>query len=175
MKSRPRFYLFFAFGAGLAAIVIYLLVSEPDNKKSVVATLRPAATQTPKSESVDRSYSAPSAQKAAPASNGPIPSAPSQQPGTVLPPTTPPPPQTTPEEEKPVSVASASGGAPAGGSTSLPPETLATRRMYMAHVSLRAPEEANPDSETNRRVLNTMVMKALAQSRAPAPSSTFSK
>jgi len=162
MKSRPSFYLFIAFGAGLAAIVFYLLVSEQDNKKPAVATLRPAVTQTSTSEPVDRSYSAPSAQKAAPASKGPIPSAPSQQPGTVLPPTTPPPPQTTPPEEKPVSVASASGDAPAGGSTSLPPESIATRRMYMAHASLRKPEVSNPDSVQNREILEIMVRKALA-------------
>ncbi len=45
-------------------------------------------------------------------------------------------------------------------------ETEATERMYLAHVSLRTPEVADPDSEANRRILDTMVMKAL---RPPAP------
>jgi hypothetical protein len=47
--------------------------------------------------------------------------------------------------------------APAG----LPAEVEATRRMYLAHAPLRAPEVANPDSESNRRILQTMVAKAL--------------
>ena len=41
-------------------------------------------------------------------------------------------------------------------------EVAATERMYLAHASLRAPEVADPDSETNRRILETMVTKALA-------------
>jgi hypothetical protein len=34
--------------------------------------------------------------------------------------------------------------------------------MYLAHAPLREPEVADPDSETNRRILETMVTKALA-------------
>ena len=41
-------------------------------------------------------------------------------------------------------------------------EVAATERMYMAHASLRTPEVADPDSEANRRILGTMVAKALA-------------
>ena len=43
-------------------------------------------------------------------------------------------------------------------------EVAATERMYLAHASLRAPEVADPDSEANRRILETMVTKALAPS-----------
>jgi hypothetical protein len=48
----------------------------------------------------------------------------------------------------------------------LPPPTLvdevaATERMYLAHSPLREPEVADPDSETNRRILQTMVEKAV--------------
>ncbi len=48
-------------------------------------------------------------------------------------------------------------------------EVAATERMYLAHASLRDPEVADPDSETNRRILETMVTKALAAAEsAPA-------
>ncbi len=40
-------------------------------------------------------------------------------------------------------------------------EVAATQRMYMAHHSLRTSEEADPDSEANRQILQTMVQKAL--------------
>jgi hypothetical protein len=33
--------------------------------------------------------------------------------------------------------------------------------MYMAHASLREPTVADPDSEANRRILQSMVQKAL--------------
>ena len=42
-------------------------------------------------------------------------------------------------------------------------ELAASARMFAAHASLRAPEVANPDSRTNKRILDTMVRKALAQ------------
>lgn len=40
-------------------------------------------------------------------------------------------------------------------------EVQAARRMYMAHASLREPSVADPDSEANRRILQSMVQKAL--------------
>ena len=43
-------------------------------------------------------------------------------------------------------------------------EVAATERMYLAHAPLRDPEVADPDSECNRRILQTMVGKALAPS-----------
>ena len=43
-----------------------------------------------------------------------------------------------------------------------------TQQMILAHASLRAPEVTNPDSETNRQVLQTMVAKALARARSAA-------
>ena len=50
-------------------------------------------------------------------------------------------------------------------------EVAATRRMYMAHQPLRAPDIADPRSEENRRILETMVNKALIRSAAnPADS-----
>ncbi len=42
-----------------------------------------------------------------------------------------------------------------------PNEPLATRRMYAAHAPLRVPEVADPDSDTNRKILQTMVLKAI--------------
>lgn len=43
-------------------------------------------------------------------------------------------------------------------------EVQATRRMYMAHASLRTPEVADPDSKANREILEAMVKKALGPS-----------
>lgn len=42
-------------------------------------------------------------------------------------------------------------------------EVEGTRRMYVAHAPLRVPEVANPDSEANRMILQSMVQKALAR------------
>lgn len=47
-------------------------------------------------------------------------------------------------------------------------EIVATARMYAAHASLRTPEVADPDSQSNKLILQTMVQKALAQSTAPS-------
>gem|GEM_PF-6836219 len=44
--------------------------------------------------------------------------------------------------------------------------------MYAAHASLRAPEVADPDSAANKRILSTMVAKALAQPAAPPVSNS---
>jgi hypothetical protein len=44
----------------------------------------------------------------------------------------------------------------------------ATARMLAAHASLRTERVADPDSAENRRILQTMITKALAQ-RAPLP------
>ncbi len=48
-------------------------------------------------------------------------------------------------------------------------EEAATARMYLAHAPLRVPEVADPDSATNRQILQTMVGKALGISAPPAP------
>jgi hypothetical protein len=45
-------------------------------------------------------------------------------------------------------------------------EEMATRRMYAAHFPLRTPEVADPDSPSNRQILQTMVQKALAHAKA---------
>ena len=52
-----------------------------------------------------------------------------------------------------------------------PAAMAATERMYLAHASLRTPEVADPDSASNRQILDTMVLKALARQRnmPPAP------
>lgn len=42
-------------------------------------------------------------------------------------------------------------------------EVAATRRMYASHAPLRAPELVDPDSNTNREILQTMVQKAMAR------------
>lgn len=46
-----------------------------------------------------------------------------------------------------------------------------TALMYLAHASLREPEEANPDSHTNQVILQTMLAKAL-NNAASAPSTS---
>lgn len=53
----------------------------------------------------------------------------------------------------------------------LPPNSneVATNRMYLAHASLRTPEVADPDSVTNREILQTMIGKALGQPAKIAP------
>lgn len=65
---------------------------------------------------------------------------------------------------------------PVSGAAAQPqnPEVLATRRMYGAHAPLRTPEVADPDSEANRQILQTMVEKALQRTTeiAPAPPSS---
>ena len=43
-------------------------------------------------------------------------------------------------------------------------EVAATERIYLAHAPLRTTEVADPNSETNRRILETMVTKGLAAS-----------
>jgi hypothetical protein len=52
------------------------------------------------------------------------------------------------------------------------PEAVGTRRMYGAHAPLRTPAVANPDSEQNRRILQTMVTKALVRSSEVNPAAT---
>jgi hypothetical protein len=47
-----------------------------------------------------------------------------------------------------------------------PAVMAATERMYLAHASLRTPEVADPDSASNRQILNTMVEKALKRSES---------
>ena len=72
-----------------------------------------------------------------------------------------------------------SGDEPAGPANSAlsetPPalstESRATLQMYAAHAPLRAPELANPDSTTNRQILQTMVQKALQRKATDAPPS----
>ena len=47
-----------------------------------------------------------------------------------------------------------------------------THHMVAAHAPLRTPEVADPDSSTNREILNSMVTKALARSKeSETPSS----
>lgn len=48
-------------------------------------------------------------------------------------------------------------------------EIVATQRMYMAHAPLRTPEVADPDSASNKQILQTMVQKALAHPAGPPP------
>lgn len=48
-------------------------------------------------------------------------------------------------------------------------EDAASRRMYLAHAPLREPEVADPDSEANRRILQTMVTKALSMPAGSQP------
>lgn len=50
-----------------------------------------------------------------------------------------------------------------------PKELEATHRMYIAHASLRVHEIADPDSEANRRILETMIKKALADGTVSVP------
>lgn len=52
------------------------------------------------------------------------------------------------------------------------PEVAATRRMYAAHAPLRTPQVADPDSVPNRQILQTMVMKAMADARKESESTT---
>lgn len=48
-------------------------------------------------------------------------------------------------------------------------EVVATRRMYLAHAPLRQQAIADPDSSENRRILQTMVLKAMrTTNRSPA-------
>lgn len=66
--------------------------------------------------------------------------------------------------------------APQSASTSQPApagdEVQRTQQMYLAHAPLRTAEVADPDSATNRRILQTMVEKALARSREQVPAAS---
>jgi hypothetical protein len=57
-------------------------------------------------------------------------------------------------------------------STSPQSEEAASENMYLAHASLRNPEWADPDSESNRRTLQAMVFKAIANRTRPIPVAT---
>jgi hypothetical protein len=57
---------------------------------------------------------------------------------------------------------------PAPVATTQPDEIAATRQMYAAHAPLRTPELADPDSEANRQILQTMVQKALQRRASDA-------
>jgi hypothetical protein len=46
------------------------------------------------------------------------------------------------------------------------PDLVGTMNMYLAHVSLREPEVADPDSQTNRLILTSMVQKAISNAAA---------
>ncbi len=59
--------------------------------------------------------------------------------------------------------------APATAAAARNAEVVATERMYLAHASLRDPEVADPDSGTNRRILQTMVTKTLQAPVATKP------
>ena len=41
--------------------------------------------------------------------------------------------------------------------------------MYLAHAPLRTPEVADPDSDSNRKILQAMVEKGLRNPPAAAP------
>ena len=49
------------------------------------------------------------------------------------------------------------------------PEMAATIRMVSAHATLRSPEVADPDSDSNRRLLDVMLRKALVPPPAKPP------
>jgi hypothetical protein len=96
--------------------------------------------------------------------------APMTTPATApLPPSTPTPVEATPDPASPpqqvatepasttATVVSAPESAPPGS------EVTATRQMIMAHAPLRVPEVADPDSTTNRQILQTMVTKAISR------------
>ncbi len=80
-------------------------------------------------------------------------------------------PVTLPEKSaRPIDAKSDAETAAASGVIPRPTsEAQATARMYAAHASLRTPEVADPDSKANKQILQTMVLKALAQSAMPAP------
>ena len=54
-------------------------------------------------------------------------------------------------------------------------EPAATARMYAAHAPLRTGEVADPDSKTNRKILQTMVTKALARTASRTAPLTSAK
>jgi len=63
---------------------------------------------------------------------------------------------------------------PAADATSTDREVIATRRMYLAHAPLRTPEVSDPDSAGNRKVLSSMIFKALSRAKTIPPGSTAS-
>ncbi len=63
----------------------------------------------------------------------------------------------------------AATAAPAPPAPQQAQEIAGTEHMYLAHASLRTPEVADPDSATNRQILQTMVGKALGTLPPPAP------
>jgi hypothetical protein len=76
--------------------------------------------------------------------------------------------RTTTPVAPPSNDAPAASANPAPVATTQPDEPAATRQMYAAHAPLRTPELADPDSEANRQILQTMVQKALQRRAADA-------
>lgn len=173
MKSRSKLYLYAGFGASVAALVIYLSVSQPDNQKPAPAPKHSTAIAAPKANPTEGSLPVASVEKTLPKPSEPSTGSPAAI--SANPPPTSSPAQLAANEEKPAPDNPSTASASVAGSTSLPPESIATRRMYMAHASLRTPEVSNPDSETNRRILQTMVTKALGRAPTSPQSSSPSK
>ncbi len=51
------------------------------------------------------------------------------------------------------------------------PQVLASRRMVVAHASLRVPAVEDSDSKENKEILQSMISKALSSPQAPVPTS----
>jgi hypothetical protein len=87
---------------------------------------------------------------------------------------TPPPPLSAPSSADPIpavvpAAIAATPPQPPAGPVSQPAEVRATRAMYMAHAPLRDPAVADPDSEQNRQILQSMVTKALSRASQAQP------
>lgn len=169
--------LFVALGAVLAIVAALLLWRRQNEVRTATpkpAAATPAVVAAPRTAAPTTTIS----QKAPPAPR--LPSAEAQPAAGVAASAAAPAPALpeAPDAAAPVAPASSTPTPAAKPETPAPvsSEVLATRRMVAAHAPLRAPEEANPDSATNRRILETMVQKALLRAdQKSAPATTSAK
>ena len=168
MKSRrSTFTLTFILGLLLAGVALWYFQSQPAAPQPASVAQQPVAAPvaTPSGESVSETSLTPKSAVAAPgAVTRAAAPAPAAAPIFTLP----------AEPASPASVtpvaAAAAPVAPAPVDAKLASaEVAASARMYAAHASLREPEVADPDSQTNKKILSAMVAKALAQSATLPP------
>ncbi|HET7535061.1 MAG TPA: hypothetical protein VFJ90_01305 [Candidatus Didemnitutus sp.] len=142
--------------AGLAGAALWWFSHQaPKVEPRAEVVTQPVRTEKP--EALVPLVTKPGAAPAVPAQAAPVAAAPVPQAKPVA---------VTTSSAAPASVTSSP--APVASAAATPPpeskaEELGTARMYAAHAALRVPEVADPDSKTNRQILQTMVSKALAR------------
>jgi hypothetical protein len=168
MSSGQRKFLLAALALACAALVVWLVVPERQS------AFFPASTSAQTAPAPEVPLAAAGTAESIPANASKLPVAVSVPVGATA--QVPAPGSPTVTQASSSSSASTSGSVPhTAESTATPPsataEAIATAQMYAAHAPLRVPEVADPDSKTNREILQTMIRKAVAAPATPSPQS----